>query len=793
VFRVDDGIAARARTGALIAATGAAALLALMFADWYGPVREGILELGPQAGRPQPPPPASAWEAFAVVDVLLLLTVVLGAATVALVSVRGAGARPGTLSGVTSGFGAVMALVVFYRLIDPPGDEAVVAVRPGAYLGLAATAAIALGAYLVLCQGRPPLRLPGPISTFAVGDEVGRLGGARVVAGVTAALVVAYLVTRVWFVDGFPYFFDEGTYATFTYEAAGSLSDLFLSFSIGREPLQIWLGVPLVEVGVGPLTAMRVVSVGAGLLTVLVVGLLGWRFGGGLVGLVAGGLCVVLPFFVVHDGIGIMEPLVTLVMAGALLLQLELARRPDWRVAVLLGLVLAAGVLLKENTKPALALVPLSLLCFDWSAGGRRRRLVVWVLGVGLAAVMVVAAELVLRSSSRYEQLLEFREGVFYTVRSLGDALAQPGVGWDATWPVYRPALVGYVTLPLLGAALAGALLGLWRRPRPTLLLLAWVAVPFAVAVLFTTLPFPRHIMYVLPPAIVLMAYALVQAASWLARTLPAPAAAPAIIAAACLLLAPALRFDARVLADPATTRYPTNDDRQYVTGTTAGEIWPAVADAIRERARGRQVVILHPTADSNIIRFMLGTESRYEVVPGGSTLAPRAQFALYDQSTGFVDGAAHSLARARGFVPVRRFSRPRGGAVLTLYAPPRGERPPFTLARETIRWSTGRPIRIVPGVVDGGLRRTRAGRDRASFTGWAANLRRPRPAAFLLAFSGGEFLAAVPPTVDRPDIASRTGEGTLQQSGYAFELPLARNLQVFAVEGGVASPLPIR
>jgi hypothetical protein len=644
----------------MIAAIAAAALLALMFATWYGPVDERILELQGQQGTVQPPGPANAWEAFAVVDVLLVLLVVLAAGTVAAVR----------LSRVTAAFAVVMALVVSYRLIDPPADEALVAVRPAAYFGLLATVAIALGAYLSPRRGRPLPRLRGAPPTFGARDEVTRLGGWGVVGGATLALIVAYLVSRVWFADGFPYFFDEGTYATFTFEAAGSLSDLFLSFSIGREPLQIWLGVPLVELGVGPLTAMRVVSVGAGLVTVLVVGLLGWRFGGGWVGLVAAGLCVVLPFFVVHDGIGIMEPLVTLVMAGALLLQWELARRPDLRVAALLGLVLAAGVLLKENTKPALALVPLSLLCFDWSAQDRRRRLRLWLGGVGLAALMVVAAELVLRSSSRYEQLVEFREGVFYTVRSVGDALAQPGVGWDMTWPVYRPALVEYVTLPLLGAALAGALLGLWRRRRPTLLLLGWVALPFAVAVLFTTLPFPRHIMYVLPPAIVLMAYALVQAARWLAQTLPPRAATPAIAAAAALLLLPALRFDSRVLADPATTKYPTNDDLQYVTGDGGGAVWPAVADAIRRHGRGRQVVILHPRANVDILRFLLGPDSRYEFVLGSSPLAPRAQLALYDD-TPFVDGAGVEMTKRLGLVPVQRFERPREGASVTLYARP--------------------------------------------------------------------------------------------------------------------------
>ena len=75
-----------------------------------------------------------------------------------------------------------------------------------------------------------------------------------------------------------------------------------------------------------------------------------------------------LPFFVVHDGIGIYEPLVTLIMARRpVRSKYKLARRPSLRWGALLGPFFAAGALTKENTLPALALLPLSLLCFDWS------------------------------------------------------------------------------------------------------------------------------------------------------------------------------------------------------------------------------------------------------------------------------------------------------------------------------------------------------------------------------------------------------------------------------------------
>jgi 4-amino-4-deoxy-L-arabinose transferase-like glycosyltransferase len=483
-----------------------------------------------------------------------------------------------------------------------------------------------------------------------------------------AAIVAGYLLSRALFVTRFPYFLDEGTYAVFTYKAAHSLHDLFISFTIAREPLMFWLGIPWVKLGFNPLHAVRIVSVIAGLLTLIVIGLLGRRLGGTLVGFVAAGLCVVLPFFVVHDGIGIIEPLVTLEMAAALYLQIEYARRPAIRLALLLGLVLAAGVLTKENTKPSLALVPLSLLCLDWAQEGRRERLLAWLRGIAIAAVMVVGAYLLLHVSSRYSEFEKARHNpLLYTVRPLSDVITDPFGKIGPAWHAYHPAFSGYVTLPLIAVALAGAVGALRTRWRITVVLLAWILVPLAVSLLFSTAPFPRHVMYLLPPGIVLAAYGLADGWRWAQRTLPAPLALPVTAAVASVLLAPALLLDSRVLAHPASTRYPGLDDLQYVTGTGGGTPWPSMAEEIRTRARGRTVYMLAPTGYTQVVEMLLGPSSRYQVVLGTDPRAEQAQFAIVDQIP-FLDATASRVAHDRGFMPILRYQRPRGGATATLF-----------------------------------------------------------------------------------------------------------------------------
>jgi 4-amino-4-deoxy-L-arabinose transferase-like glycosyltransferase len=489
----------------------------------------------------------------------------------------------------------------------------------------------------------------------------------RVAAVVAAVLAVVYLASRLWFADRFPYFLDEGTYARFTERAAESYHQLFISLEIGREPLQMWLGLPLVELGVNPLTAMRAVSVAAGLATVVVVGLLARRLAGDLTGLVAASLAVVLPFFLVHDGIGIMEPLVTLIMAAALLAQVELARRPSLRLGVVLGVVLGAAILTKENTKPAIALIPVGLLLLDWSPEGRRERLRRWGGAVAIALAMAVGANVLMRLSAYWKELVAERaDKTLYTVREVSDVLSDPFASWGLAWEAYGPAFSGYLTLPLAGAAVGGAVLALRRRPRSAVVLLAWVALPLVIALSFALGPFPRHVMYLMPPILVLAAYGIVEAGRFVTARLEPRWAAIACTVALALLLTPALVADARFLAHPDTARYPDGDDVQYVTGTGGGSVWPAIRDRLRERAGPGPVVVLHPRAVPLVVEMMLD-DPRFVFVEGKDPRAPRGEFVLIDEIP-FADFESLGVFADGDFRLIGSYERPRGGATIKLY-----------------------------------------------------------------------------------------------------------------------------
>jgi len=694
--RIRGSSGTRLRRGDAIAAAGVVVLVLVMFLPWYtlpGGTTER-LELVSQ--RLAIPATGSAWN-FRTISVSLVVLVLAGL-TLAALRLR---KRKVPLLGTwcVSAYGLVVFLFLVEELIvrrpggsylgslpgQPARLTAAIVVGAGGYLGMAGALMIAVGAALVAGQKRGTtveehlLTQPGsvarrvaksnsglpPGANPAGGPAGGRLLGAPGGAwagGGAVVIVAAYLLTRLWFVGHFPYFVDEGTYANFAAEGSQSVHQLFVSLVIGQGPLEPWLATFWIKLGFGPLLSVRLVSVISGLLTVGLVGLLGRRLDGAAVGWVAGAICVVLPFFVVHDGIGIYEPLVTLIMATALYLQLVLVRGPSLRLGVLLGLVLGAGILTKENTLPALALLPVSLLCFDWSPADRRRRLERWVQGAAIAVVMVGVAELVLHSSAYYKQLEAFRATASWPARSLTGVLDNPFVAVPQAWSAYRPALTGYVTLPLIAASLVGGVLAWRARARLTAVLVTWIMVPFGIALLFELRPFPRHVMYLMAPAIVLMAYALVQTARWARQALGARTAAVGCAAAGALLLAPAVVLDARVLAQPASAPYPGPDYWQYVAGPGSGAPWPGVVDTIRRRGAGRNVIVLTP-GFYPILTFLLGQD--YVVASDANPLlAARAQFFVSDaipDLSGVTRTQLPPQLVAQHFVAIGRYARRRG------------------------------------------------------------------------------------------------------------------------------------
>lgn len=156
----------RLRKGEWVAGLSGLALLILLFLPWYG--------LGLELD-------VSAWQAFSIVDLLLLLTALAGLTVAVMAALQRAPALPVASAVIATGIAIVMVLVVLYRILNQPGPNDLVGVRIGAYLGLLAVLGVAAGGWLTMGDERTdasPAPLvpaqPAPDATAAEGSVVAR-------------------------------------------------------------------------------------------------------------------------------------------------------------------------------------------------------------------------------------------------------------------------------------------------------------------------------------------------------------------------------------------------------------------------------------------------------------------------------------------------------------------------------------------------------------------------------------------------------------------------------------------
>ena len=285
-----------------VALLAGAALLALAVALPWISIPGGELQRGLMLQRGEPiPATGAAWTSLPVTAVSLGILIV---AAVVTAFVAGTPRRVQPPAAAVTAAAALLVLVVAIdKLFVGRVSADYTAIGAGGYLGVGAVVLIGLGAVAVIREARPGPRrleqrkrasprpaadhsLAAPTPTEPRSAEDRRRSRAR--AGLAgAALATVYLASRISFADRLPYFLDEGTWASFADQVAGSTSKLFATFEFAQGPLPVWLGAVWIKLGFEPLTAMRMVSVTAGLLTVVAVGLLarnlfgrqrdGWR------------------------------------------------------------------------------------------------------------------------------------------------------------------------------------------------------------------------------------------------------------------------------------------------------------------------------------------------------------------------------------------------------------------------------------------------------------------------------------------------------------------------------------
>jgi hypothetical protein len=165
----------RLRDGEVIAGVSAVALFIVMFLSWFG-LQVNAVSLG---GFAVAAATYNAWDAFTVIDLILLLTVVTALALVVTQATQRSPAIPVNLSVITTTLAVISVLLIVFRMLDPPSIVDVPAVldahldrtlEVGCYLGLVASLGILFGGYRSMrAEGLAPRDARTEVETVTLG------------------------------------------------------------------------------------------------------------------------------------------------------------------------------------------------------------------------------------------------------------------------------------------------------------------------------------------------------------------------------------------------------------------------------------------------------------------------------------------------------------------------------------------------------------------------------------------------------------------------------------------------
>lgn len=414
----------------------------------------------------------------------------------------------------------------------------------------------------------------------------------------SAVLLLLFFFSRLYNLTLLPIFTDEAIYLRWGQIALGDPVWRFISLTDGKQPLFIWLMLPLMKAISDPLLAGRLVSVAAGWLSLVGMGLLGWEISKNRwVALLASFLYLVCPFFLWYDRLALMDSLLTAFGIWSLWLSLVLVRTLRLDVALLLGMTIGGGLLTKSSASFFLYFLPATLLLLDWRSKKRLAHLEVWIALVLVTLLVSQLIYAVLRLSPLYYMIGQ-KNLTF--VFSFQEFFQEPFHFFLGNLRGLSGWLIDYLTIPMVLVTLAAILWGCKKNFWQTLVLSFWFFFPFFSLAAFGRIIFPRFILFMVPPLLLLLAQFLVD----LGQKIKNP-----LFVSVCysLLFLYPLYFAGQIIFNPINAPLPPADREQYLDG------WPA--------GYGIKEVVNFLQGEGQKGKIFVGTEGTFGLFPASLEL----------------------------------------------------------------------------------------------------------------------------------------------------------------------------
>ena len=399
--------------------------------------------------------------------------------------------------------------------------------------------------------------------------------------GIAGILLSSYLVTRLTNLTLLPIFTDEAIYIRWAQIGSQDANWRFISLVDGKQPLFTWLAMVSVRVFSDPLLAGRFVSVMAGLGTLVGIWLLAREvFRNHRVAILACGLYVLSPFSLMYDRMALYDSLVATFYVWNMFLAILLVRKLQLDIALILGMTLGLGMLNKTSGFLSLYLLPTTVLLFDWQKAGRVRRLVRWIGLAGVAAILSQLSYSVLRLSPLFHMISQ-KDAVF--VYSFTEWFSHPILFFTGNIKGLLDWAASYLTRPIFFLAMA-SIFTLWHKGKEKLVLYGWWLAPFVALALFGRVLYPRFILFMIMPLLILAAVSF----DWIISRIKGVILASILL----ILLYSSVITSYFIITNPLYALIPRADKGQYMDDWPAGWGVREVNAFLLEQSKGGKVSV---------------------------------------------------------------------------------------------------------------------------------------------------------------------------------------------------------
>jgi len=433
-------------------------------------------------------------------------------------------------------------------------------------------------------------------------------------------LIVFYLFTRLYHLNILPVFCDEAIYIRWAQIMKSVPSLWSVPLSDGKQPLFMWFVVPLLGFFSNPLFAGRLVSVLAGLFTMIGAGVLSWLvFRKREISFYTMILYLFVPFGLFFDRMALVDSLLCFFITWSFVFAVWLGKTGRFYFAILLGASLGAGWLTKSPAMIFVAILPLTALVIRIAGerqskktrGLKMKEIKEWTYFFFLLLTAVflafftynllrLAPEFYMIALRNKDYVWPFSELLRHPLDPLLPHLKDVWRYYHhyATWPVFILGLLGIVfSFREKATRLWGAvLLVVWVTP---------LILEAAVAKVFTA----RYILFGLPVFLVFVGYGLWVGSlimekvmqkminkSWSRKWL--------VGIGMVVVLIPSLYFDWQLWRNPSLAPLPKDEYAGYLEDWTAGWGIKESADYLKELPRDRNITV--------------GTEGFFGTLPEG-------------------------------------------------------------------------------------------------------------------------------------------------------------------------------